>query len=247
MFSLGTPYSLDQRDVDRMKSQIYALAGKRINTAALTKFYTTRTSGVFDIPIALELQTEVPQNFRQFYCAHYYQDGMLRQVMRITKDKEALHTKLFYNDRGQPVLMVKYPAGKMAWIHWLEYDSTGYLARKVQFAVYQNHSGNKAVTITAMNVDLYFPDSGYQTMIEYDITGRMASGFSVWEKYTFAADGCYSQSVRSPEQQRYTTRTSPFYLMGLKTHGVHSPVPVPDVPPAKQLTSGNSYCSPSVL
>jgi hypothetical protein len=228
--SLGSPYKLAQRDVDRMKSQIYALAAKKISTARMARFYTTRTSGVFDIPIALELQKNPPQKYRQFYFAFYYQHGMLRQVRRITKDKEELYAKLFYNDRGQPVLLAKYPAGKMAWVHWLEYSSSGYLARKVQFSIIRNLSAGQSgsATISAMNVDLYYPAPGYRTMIEFDITGRMDSGFSVWEKYIYAADGCSSQSVRNPAPQKYTSRTLPFYLVGLKEHGVHSPVPIPN-------------------
>ena len=230
-FSLGSSYTLAQRDVDRMKSQIYALAAKRINTAGMVRFYTTKTSGIFDIPIALELQQEVPQKFRQFYFAFYYQNGMLRQVRRITIDQEELHAKLFYNDRGQPVLLARYPAGKLAWVHWLEYDSRGYLARKVQFSVLRNHTAGKqgpAATISAMDVDLYYPEPGYRTMVEFDIIGSMDSGFSVWEKYTFAADGCSSQSVKHPTPQKYTSRTLPFYLAGIKEHGVHPPVPIPN-------------------
>jgi hypothetical protein len=214
-----------------MKSQIYALAAKRINTAEMVRFYTTKTSGIFDIPIALELQQDVPQKFRQFYFAFYYQNGMLRQVRRITKDKEELYAKLFYNDRGQPVLLARYPAGKLAWIHWLEYDSRGYLARKVQFSVLRNHTAGKqgpAATISAMDVDLYYPAPGYRTMVEFDIIGRMDNGFSVWEKYTYAADGCSSQSVKHPAPQKYTSRTLPFYLAGIKEHGIHPPVPIPN-------------------
>ena len=230
-FSLDSPYVLAQRDVDRMKSQIYALATKKIGTAGMALFYTTNISEIFDIPIALQLQKDVPLKFRQFYFAFYYQNGMLRQVRRITRDKEEMYAKLFYNERGQPVLLVKYPAGKMEWIHWLEYDSSGYLARKVQFSVLRNHSAGKqgpAATVSAMGVDLYYPERGYQTMIEYDIIGGMQSGFSVWKKYTYAADGCSSQSVRNPAPQEYTSRTLPFYLAGLRKHGVHPPVPIPN-------------------
>lgn len=229
-FSLGSSYTLAQRDVDRMKSQIYALAAKRINTAGMVRFYTTKTSGIFDIPIALELQKEAPQKFRQFYFAFYYQNGMLRQVRRITREQEQLHANLFYNDRGQPVLLAKYPAGKLAWIHWLEYDNRGYLARKVQFSVLRNNTAGKqgpAATISAMDVDLYYPEPGYRTMVEFDIIGSMDRGFAVWEKNTFAADGCSSQSVKYPTPQKYTSRTLPFYLDGIKEHGVHPPVPIP--------------------
>lgn len=210
-----TTYILPEQDKQRIISIIEEIASKQINTNNMDYYYSTFGFSVQGIPSSETLLTSPPENKTQ-YRRLFYQNGFIRVKSEIQNGSEKIKAKVFYNDKGAPILVAE-PFGNWYNCYFFEYDEAGYLKRRSRISNIR----------TLENIAIYEIEPGYKNVIQYDFIWEEDNRFKLWERYRYSSEGSFVWSAKSGEEKRYSHHS---FIDKIKILGKYNLAPIFPIP-----------------